>query len=473
MLVEIPVLKKKQKKSAAMACLFIGMAAMLKVILYDEPVEKMKPVAMDEVNAETAVLENNLINAIRKHVLSIGSPAFSFAAKENAKDAGNFLEEVLISELPFIDYLYEEGTGILNENENYAWQQSDKGQPGVGDEESPVIGQVAESMTDEESQLSNQEADDIVKEDDMPDADYGENDEYSVSGNTLAENFRLENENAIKQQTQTTEFVPHERQLVLNMEDYKEFSALFDAFYAMDSNTMVGRDELNVDTLLEKDVTIDKTAQGPHILIYHTHSQEAFADSIPGDKSTTIMGAGEKLAKLLSEKYGYSVLHHTGEYDVGDRDNAYSKSLPALEQLLAENPGIQVIIDLHRDGVAEDRKLAVDLDGRPTAQFMLFNGLSRTKNTGDIDYLYNPYQADNLALSFQTQLTVDEYYPGLARRIYLNGYRYNMHLRPSLLVELGAQTNTVEEIMNAIDPLAHVLDLVLSGKVPRQSNVGQ
>ena len=149
---------------------------------------------------------------------------------------------------------------------------------------------------------------------------------------------------------------------------------------------------------------------------------------------------------------------------MGDRDNAYSKSLPALEQLLADNPSIQVVIDLHRDGVAEDTKLAVDLDGRPTAQFMFFNGLSRTKNTGDIDYLYNPYQADNLALSFRMQLAADEYYPGLARRIYLNGYRYNMHLRPSLLIELGAQTNTVEEIMNAVDPLAHVLDLVFSGK---------
>ena len=42
-----------------------------------------------------------------------------------------------------------------------------------------------------------------------------------------------------------------------------------------------------------------------------------------------------------------------------------------------------------------------------------------------------------------------------------------MHLRPSLLIELGAQTNTVEEIMNAVDPLAHILDLVFSGEAPQ------
>lgn len=464
---EIPVLRKRQKKSAAGVCLFIGALAMLKVISYDEETEKMNTVVMEEISSETAVLESNFINAIKKHVLAIGAPVFSFSTKENAKDTANFFEEALLSELPFISYLYEEGTGNLYVKENYTWQQADEGQLGVGDEESMVTGQVAEAVPDEEYTLSNQVKEDIVNENDISIDNYEEIGEYSVSGNTLAENFRLENENAVKQQTQTTEFVPHEKQIVLNMEDYKDFSTLFKTFYAMDSNTMVGKDDLNVDTLLATDVSIDKTAPGPHILIYHTHSQEAFADSIPGDKSTTIMGAGEKLAKLLSEKYGYSVLHHTGEYDVGDRDNAYSKSLPALEQVLAENPGIQVIIDLHRDGVAEDRKLAVDLEGRLTAQFMFFNGLSRTKNTGDIDYLYNPYQAENLALSFQMQLAVDEYYPGLARRIYLNGYRYNMHLRPSLLVELGAQTNTVEEIMNAVDPLAHVLDLVFSGKNPR------
>jgi len=30
-----------------------------------------------------------------------------------------------------------------------------------------------------------------------------------------------------------------------------------------------------------------------------------------------------------------------------------------------------------------------------------------------------------------------------------------------MLIELGAQNNTVEEIMNACDPLAHVLAMVL------------
>ena len=79
-------------------------------------------------------------------------------------------------------------------------------------------------------------------------------------------------------------------------------------------------------------------------------------------------------------------------------------------------------------------------------------------------YLENPHIQDNLAFSFQAQVAANEYYPGLARKVYLKAYRYNLHLKPkSMLIELGAQNNTVEEIMNACDPLAHILAIVLDG----------
>ena len=94
-----------------------------------------------------------------------------------------------------------------------------------------------------------------------------------------------------------------------------------------------------------------------------------------------------------------------------------------LEQILAENKSIEVVIDLHRDGVGNNTRLVTEQNGVPMAQIMFFNGLSRTTKTGDIEYLYNPYIADNLAISFQMQLKAAEYYPGFTRRIYLKGYR--------------------------------------------------
>lgn len=254
---------------------------------------------------------------------------------------------------------------------------------------------------------------------------------------------------------------------VLDYEKLLDFTYLKKNFYTVDNSTDIGADRLNARAMLEYDATISKDSSKPQILIYHTHSQEAFADSIPGDTSTTIIGAGEKLAQLLRDEYGFNVIHHTGVYDVESRDYAYSAAGPAIEQILAENPSIEVVIDLHRDGVADTTRLVSNVGGRPTAQFMFFNGLSYLKSRGDIDYLVNPYVEENLAFSFQMKLAAEEYYPGFSRNIYLKGMRYNMHYREkSLLIEVGAQTNTVEEVMNAIDPIAHILAMVLKGEKP-------
>ena len=261
----------------------------------------------------------------------------------------------------------------------------------------------------------------------------------------------------------------HEAEVLAKKESYQweyfeKYDALVKEFYAIDQSTAADEKQLNLEALLGPDLSIEKRQDGlPQILIYHTHSQEDFADSIPGDERTTILGVGEFLAELLRQK-GYNVMHHMGKYDVEKRDYAYSYSLPAMEELLEQNPSIEVVIDLHRDEVAEGTKLITDIDGRPTAKFMFFNGMSRTRKHGDIDYLPNENIGMNLAFSFQLQALCNEYYPGLTRRIYLKGYRYNMHLKPRyLLVEMGAQTNTYEECYNACIPLANMLDLELSG----------
>lgn len=262
------------------------------------------------------------------------------------------------------------------------------------------------------------------------------------------------------------EFIKNtEKKNVIQLADYATTEDFVKAFYTVDGVTMALPELFDWEVLSGMDMTLKTSNDSPQILIYHTHSQEAFLDSTPGNRDTTIVGAGELLAKILIEEYGYNVIHHMGEYDVPSRDYAYSKSLPALEQILSENPSIEVVIDLHRDGVQESTHLVADVNGNSTAQMMFFNGLSYTKKNGTIGYLKNENLQENLAFSFQMKMAAMEYYPGLTRKNYLNGYRYNMHLRgKSLLVELGAQTNTVEEIKNAIGPLAHILDMVLNGK---------
>lgn len=254
----------------------------------------------------------------------------------------------------------------------------------------------------------------------------------------------------------------------LSMERLNDFEYLVSNFYTVDSVTYINPSELNASELLGKDLRIDLSTGGSKILIYHTHSQETFADS-DNDPSTSIVGIGRYLTEILNNKYKIPTMHHEGVYDLIngklDRSEAYEFAKPGVEQILAENPSIEVVIDLHRDGVADTTHLVTEINGKPTAQIMFFNGLSRTRVNGDLVGMANPYLQDNLAFSLQMKIAAETKYPGFARRNYLRGYKYNMDLMPRmLLIEAGAQTNTVEEMRNAMEVLADLLNSVLTGR---------
>lgn len=254
----------------------------------------------------------------------------------------------------------------------------------------------------------------------------------------------------------------------LSPEMLADYDYLLGQFFILDSNTATNAEQLNAASFLEKDMTMRQDASVPQILIYHSHSQETFADSREGVAEDTIVGVGDYLTQLLTETYGYQVIHVKETFDIIDgeidRSKAYDYSREYVEQVLAENPSIEVVIDLHRDGVPEDRQLVTNINGKDTAQIMFYNGLSYTVSNGPVEYLPNPYIQDNLAFSFQLEYQAAQYYPDLYRGIYLAGLRYNLHLRPkALLLEAGAQTNTIQEVKNAMEPFADILNRVLKG----------
>lgn len=239
-------------------------------------------------------------------------------------------------------------------------------------------------------------------------------------------------------------------------------------FYTVTSITSLTNEIFRPQEFLDKDMTISHDASTPQILIFHTHSQETFVDSVEGDDSTSILGVGDYLTELLVQK-GYNVIHDRSIYDYVDgkldRSKAYTYAEQGIEKILEENPSIEVVIDLHRDGVADTTHLVTEIDGKQTAKIMFFNGLSYSNVKGDIEYLYNPFRDDNLAMSLQMHLLGEAYYPGFLRRNYINAYRYCLHERgKSMLIEAGAQTNTVQEVKNAMEPLSDMLDKLLRGE---------
>lgn len=252
-------------------------------------------------------------------------------------------------------------------------------------------------------------------------------------------------------------------------QDLNNFQNVVSRFYTVTSITELTEKQFDLQAALDRQIYVEKDAAKPQILIFHTHSQEDFVDSVPGDASTTIVGVGEHLANVLTNQYGYQVIHDTTVYDyvdgVLDRSKAYTYAERGIEKILQDNPSIEVVLDIHRDGVNENVHLTTQIDEQSTAKIMFFNGISHTKMNGDIEYLKNPYIQDNLALSLQMYLMGNSLYPGLMRKNYINGYRYCLHFRPwSMLVEVGAQNNTLEEECRAVEALAKMLDCVLSGE---------
>jgi len=258
------------------------------------------------------------------------------------------------------------------------------------------------------------------------------------------------------------------------LEKLRDFDYLRTQFFVEEKGTALAYGNVDIDGWMVEDLAINTHMQGPKVLIFHTHSTEMFADSDPRDPMEGVMGLGYELARILAERYGIETLHHVGRYDLVDGNpqilGAYERMEPNIEKVLKDYPSIQLIIDIHRDGVLEQRlpyPFVTELGGQRTAQIMFVNGLCQVIENGQItpvSWLPNENLRTNLALSFRMQLYANAQYPGLMRKIYLKPYRYSLHMLPkSILVEIGAQNNTKQEAHNALIPLADIIAGVVMG----------
>ena len=258
-------------------------------------------------------------------------------------------------------------------------------------------------------------------------------------------------------------------------EQLQQRDFLLNHIFVVDGNTNMTQEETSLVNLLDRDLTVsslvckekDKVKEAePKILIYHTHGSESFIDSTPGKVEDSIIGVGTYLTDILENKYHIPVYHDETLYDVIDgnldRSKAYENAYANVSRLLEDNPSIEVVIDLHRDGIDEENHLVTTVNGKQTAKIMFLNGVSRSNINGEIAYLDNPNKQSNLAFSFQMYLKGKEKYGDYVRKIYVRSLRYNLHLMPrATLIEVGAQNNTIEEEKNAMEPLADILYEVL------------
>lgn len=192
---------------------------------------------------------------------------------------------------------------------------------------------------------------------------------------------------------------------------------------------------------------------GPQVLILHSHSTEAYTPqgedqyeaSDPGrtlDKGQNVIRVGDELAAVL-EAAGFTVIHDRELYDWPSYNGAYTRSRAAAEKWLEEQPGIRVVIDLHRDAL-NGKKTVYKLPEGTCAQVML------VLTTGDSG-LYHPNWRENVKLGLELQAEMEAKEPGLSRPLLLSPARYNEQLSPGyLLLEVGSDANTLGEALEAV-----------------------
>ena len=198
-------------------------------------------------------------------------------------------------------------------------------------------------------------------------------------------------------------------------------------------------------------------AEGPQILIIHTHGSEAYTPAgldryeandtgRTEDLRCNVIRVGDELAALL-ESQGLRVLHDREIYDYPSYTGSYARSEEAAELILAEYPEIAVIIDLHRDAIGADGvvyKTMAEEEGTVASQIMLLVG---TDDSG----LEHPNWHSNLSLALYLQDAVVRLHPTLMRPVALVPQRYNQHLTGgSLILEVGCSGNTLQEALAAV-----------------------
>lgn len=223
------------------------------------------------------------------------------------------------------------------------------------------------------------------------------------------------------------------------------------------------REEADCEALMESPLSWNLVGSGPTVLIVHTHTSESYEKNGANyretaayrtlDENYNMLSIGERVMELL-EAEGIRVIHDREFHDYPDYNAAYAHARKGVQSLLQQNPGVQLVLDLHRDASessADQLRTHALVNGADSAQLMIVLG---TGNSG----LPNEGWEDNLSLALKLQVTLEAQAPGICRPISLRSQRFNQDLAPhALLVEVGAAGNSREEALAAAEQLAKAL----------------
>lgn len=213
--------------------------------------------------------------------------------------------------------------------------------------------------------------------------------------------------------------------------------------------------------------------EGPQILIYHTHSREAYRQDPASpykdiaafrsmDPNQTVTGVGAELAKELQAR-NIPVLHERTDHEVYPwKAGLYPKSLETIQKRKEEFDTLKIFLDIHRnyqENLENPDKEVVIIEGQRVAKFFILIGTAEGVAGGFKD---KPDWRENYKFALKLTNKVNEKYPGLADDTRISKSRYNQHISPNaILIEVGNHLTTYAEAKRSAKYIAEALSDII------------
>lgn len=192
-------------------------------------------------------------------------------------------------------------------------------------------------------------------------------------------------------------------------------------------------------------VPVLKDSKKPTIYIYNTHQYEEYADD------GNVWEIAYVLAKKLEEAGFYVVVEGNdflldAEKKGYNYNQLYLISRQFIQDAFVNYGGFDLTIDLHRDAAPKSAVTFTDENGKSYAKMMFVVGMNSE----------NASAVMNHSISLTDKINAVK--PGIMRSVFERQAVYNQDMDPNMvLLELGADTNTLEEVLNSLDVLTEAL----------------
>lgn len=325
-----------------------------------------------------------------------------------------------------------------------------------------MLPQIAINKAEEESKKTSQTKIAFSSELEVMEAIKSDSNEVTTNTAENEENQNLSNEGNITNETENTSINDTQTGINLDWTVTEVDNSGVNPRYTDEYNGVFINNGTNY-TLTQEMLTPDINVNKNKVAIYHTHTCESYTPTeqyqynASGnfrtiDLNYSVSRVGDELEKALNS-YGCTVIHDRTYHDYPAYNGSYSRSLITAQNMLSANPDAEIVIDLHRDAIADETYgPRVKIGDEYVSQLMFVIGTDGA-NSAHTNWL------QNLKFAIKVQQKANELYPGLFKPIILRNSEYNQHVaKAACIIEVGSTGNTLEESMGAMKYLARIIE---------------